>query len=157
LTLASGSPTRAQKLASSQVSSGVPVPHSTKPPFVARTACLPLAAGMKFRALHEKTAWSGRSLGLWNVYSSAATGSDASSAAPGSNGLQPVSATFSGTLGSSRLTMANGKRASNVAERKRGRPNVDPPSPLPLSGRPNSFQLGTGPSSTRATGFVPFT
>jgi hypothetical protein len=83
---------------------------------------LPFELARKFRAFQEKTASTGALDVLWNAYSMPATGSDAPSASPGSNGLQPVSSTASGTRGSSRPTVPNGKRARNVAERKRGSP-----------------------------------
>ena len=115
---------------------GAPEPHSTKPPRVARTDWRPFAAARKFRAFQEKTASTAAPVGLWNAYSSPATGSDAPSASPGSNGLQPVSSTARGTPGSASVTVPNGKRARNVADRKRGSPYEDAPSPLAASGRP---------------------
>ena len=83
-------------------------------------------------------------------YSRAANGRLALSGSPASNGLQPVSSTFSGTWSSSSVTVPNGKRARKRARPNRGRPQVAPPLPLPESLSPNRFQPGTGPSRTLA-------
>ena len=53
-------------------------------------------------------------------YSRPATGRLESSASPGSNGLQPVISTASGTAGSVSVTRPNGNRARNAARLNRG-------------------------------------
>ena len=92
------------------------------PPATGRTACGLPPVAMKFFALKENTASSGPLLRLVNRYSSAATGRLELSASPGSNGLQPVISTLSGTCGSVSVTTPNGKRVLKVALAKRGRP-----------------------------------
>ena len=77
---------------------------------------------MKFLALKENTASIGPLLRLVNRYSRAATGRLELSASPGSNGLQPVISTPSGTCGSAERTTPNGKRVLKVALAKRGKP-----------------------------------
>ncbi len=89
-------------------------------------------------------------VGFSNVYSSTATGKLELSASVGINGLQPVIFILRGISVSARSTVANGKRARNVAESHRGRPNDMPLAPLPVLGAPNTFHAGTGPSNTRA-------
>jgi len=153
----SGASTVAASAASSWGASAPGPAHSTKPPSVARTASgLPRVA-RKLRACHDQTASTGASVSLVKRYSSAATGRLAWSASLGSNGLQPVTATATGSAGSRNVNVPNGKRAAKLASRQRGRPKVVALAPLPVPLWPNSFQPGTGPSSTRATGRSPLT
>ena len=112
---------------------------------------------MKLRAFHEKTPARACAVGFVNRYSRAATGRLELSGSPASNGLQPVISTFRGSSSSVSVTVPNGKRASKRARPNRGRPQVAPPDPLPVSLRPNIFQLGTGPSRTRARFGSPLT
>ena len=86
-----------------------PPPHKMKPPSTGRTACGSPPAAMKFLALKENTASTGLSLRLVKRYSSAATGRLELSASPGSNGLQPVISTLSGTCGSASADHAKWK------------------------------------------------
>ncbi len=157
-TSAPGSSTVAWNSAFRHGWSAGPADQRVNPPVAARTpwASRP-SIGRKFRALKEKTACSGAREVLRNRYSSAATGSDASSALPGTNGLQPVISAVSGIPGSLSETVPNGKRARNAASAKRGRPKVDPPSPCAEPRAPNTFHPGTGPSMTRAAGVAPAT
>jgi hypothetical protein len=60
---------------------------------------------MKFALWKEKTARTGRSERFAKRYSSAATGSEESSAFPGMNGLHPVRSTSSGIAEWRRLTL----------------------------------------------------
>ena len=121
-TFAPESDTVAENAASSHGFSLDPPPHRMNPPAIGRTASeLPLVA-MKFFALKENTASSGSLVRLVNRYSRAATGRLELSASPGSNGLQAVSSTFSGTCGSVRVSTPKGKRVLKVALAKRGRP-----------------------------------
>ena len=165
-TLTLGSLTVAAKAASSCGASGLDPLESTKPPGIALTAGglsaavglavlrLPLTA-MKFSAFQENTAWTSEADRLVKRYSSAATGRLAASALPGSKGLQPQISTSRGTSGSCNVTVAKGNFVRKRASRNRGSPNEVPEAPLPVPGCPNSFQPGTGPSSTRATGDDP--
>ena len=121
-TFVSGSATAAAKLASSHGWSFGPEADRTKPWGAARTDCSPLSRARKFFELKEKTASTGASLLFVKRYSSAQTGRLALFASPASKGLQPVSSTASGSRSSESAMEAKGKRASNVAARKRGRP-----------------------------------
>jgi len=88
-----------------------------------------------------------------NLYSREATGRLELSASPGMKGLHPVMLTSSGISSSSRSTVANGKRAENVAFSKCGYPLAPLPLPFPpVFALPNTFQSAIGPSRT----FAPF-
>ena len=157
LILASGSLVLTQNEPSSHGASGGPLPQRMKPPGMARTARSAFSTAMKLRAFQEKTPLRVRAEEFRSRYSRAAKGRLEPSGSPASNGLQASISTSRGTSRSSSVTVAKGKRARNRAWPNRGRPQVAPPLPLPESFKPNRFQAGTGPSTTRARLGSPFT